>query len=86
MDVSIFELRIVQEILGKRASASGREYRPARLSINPEAQARHDWKAKNLSMVRSVFGDSAAIRIALAPRDFHGFSLIKYWKCVKIRP
>jgi hypothetical protein len=59
IDVGKFDARTAQELCMKYPRASGLHYRPSRLEINPEARARHEWKAGNLTLVRSVFGDSA---------------------------
>jgi hypothetical protein len=59
LDVGKFDARTAQELCAKNPRASGLHYRPSRLEINPEAQALHEWKVENLSLVRSVFGDSA---------------------------
>ena len=41
--------------------AGGRNYRLGRVSLPPDAQARHEAKVRILSMVRAVFGESAAV-------------------------
>ena len=57
LDVSKFDPKSAEMLCRKRPKASGRSYRPERLSLPPEAQARHEWKEGVVSMVRLVFGE-----------------------------
>jgi len=49
------------QLYSRAPHASSKHYRPALLRLPPYAQELHQWKAGVVSMVRSVFGDSAEV-------------------------
>lgn len=59
IDASVFDAATAVMLCSTHSRASERKYRPARLTLFSDAQARREWKAGVVAMVRSVFGASA---------------------------